>query len=231
MDYLVQQNRKISGDPPDVIPITAEGKHVVVLGGGDTSSDCIGNAARERAGKILNFIKYPKPPEQRPEDQPWPYWPNRLRTTSSHEEGCERHWGLMAKEFKGSRGRVETVVTIDMAYSPAPDGGKPIGHEIPGSLRHWPADLVLLAIGFEGTETDTLVTQLGLELDRKSNIQTDERYMTDNPGVFSAGDANMGASLIVWAISEGREAAREVDLFLMGKTVLPTKGPGDMLRL
>ncbi|HSO20506.1 MAG TPA: glutamate synthase subunit beta, partial [Desulfosarcina sp.] len=219
MDYLGQQNRRVAGLPPrkgDRPEITAHRRNVVVIGGGDTSSDCIGNCAREGATRILNFIKYPKPPETRPAGQPWPYWPDRLRTTASHEEGCERFWGLMAREFVGKHGRVEKVRTIDLVYEPSLSRTRPRLREVLGSEREWPADMVLLAIGFEGPETDTVVEMLGLDLTGTGILKTDRNYMTSKPGIFAAGDARMGASLIVWAISEGREAARSVDRYLMG---------------
>ncbi len=233
MEYLTQQNRRVAGDDLEaggVRQIRAGGKQVVVLGGGDTSSDCIGNCAREEAVSITNFIKYPKPPENRPPDQPWPYWPNRLRTTPAHEEGCDRRWATLAKEFIGNGGKVEAVRTVNVAFTPRPVG-RPEMTPVPHSECDWPADLVLIAIGFEGPETHTLVAQYDLDLTPAGAIQTDHRYMTSRPGIFAAGDARMGASLIVWAISEGREAARGVDLYLMGNTHLPTKGPGDLPRL
>ncbi|GBC60736.1 glutamate synthase subunit beta [Desulfonema ishimotonii] len=231
MAYLTRQNRRVAGDDLAVMgisEISAAGKNVVVIGGGDTSSDCIGNCARQGAKQILNFIKYPEPPEARPEDQPWPCWPDRLRTTPSHEEGCERHWGLMAKAFVGHGGRVENVITLDLRPQSVAGRKKPVMKPVPGTERTWPADLVLLAIGFEGPETDTLVTQYGLTPDEQGNIRTDASHMSDRPGVFAAGDASMGASLIVWAISEGREAARSADIYLMGRSALPTRGPGDL---
>jgi len=230
MAYLAGRNRLVAGDPdrPDIPRLTAAGKQVVVLGGGDTSSDCIGNCVREGASRIMNFIKYPRPPETRPPDQPWPFWPERLRTTSSHEEGCERHWGLMAKRFQGEAGRVAAVVTVDMAPEPGSTGKKPRLYAVPGTERTWPADLVLMAIGFSGPETGTLVHEMGIPVSAKGLIETDGDRMTRIPGIFAAGDARMGASLIVWAISEGRETARSVDLYLMGKTFLPTKGAGDL---
>ena len=233
MNYLPQQNRRVAGDAvdaPNGPRISAAGKRVVVLGGGDTSSDCIGNAIREGAQSVHNFILYPEPPKDRPAGQPWPFWPDRMRTTTAHEEGCERHFGLRASEFIGENGQLTAVKTMDLQFTPAPGRRRPIIQEIPGSERVWPADLVLIAIGFTGPESDTVVSQLNLDLDDRGRLQTDATYMTSRPGVFAAGDARMGASLIVWAISEGREAARGVDLFLMGRSDLPTKGAGDLPR-
>ncbi len=230
MEYLTQQNRRVAGDDLDAASIRqihAAGKDVVVIGGGDTSSDCIGNCAREKARSITNFVKYPEPPAERPPGEPWPFWPNRMRTTSAHEEGCDRHWSLLATEFVGENGQVRGIRTIDLEFV-RQERGRPVMKMLPGTERTWPADLVLIAIGFEGPETDTIVAQYGLELNRNGAVRTDENYMTSRPGVFAAGDAKMGASLIVWAISEGREAARGVDLYLTGRTDLPTKGSGDL---
>ncbi len=232
MAYLPRQNRRVAGDiAAGADGISAKGRRVVVLGGGDTSSDCIGNCIREGAAGVLNFIKYPEPPAGRPDGQPWPYWPDRLRTTTSHEEGCERRWSLMAVAFIGRDGRVAGVRTVDTAVSGIRKNGKPRMAAVPGTEREWPADLVLLAIGFTGPETGTIVREYGLALDGGGRVRIDENFMTSRPGVFAAGDAHLGASLIVWAIAEGREAARGVDRFLMGRSHLPTKGPGDLPRL
>jgi glutamate synthase (NADPH/NADH) small chain len=233
MDYLTQQNRRVAGDDislPGEESITGRGKHVVVLGGGDTSSDCIGNCAREGARSILNFIKYPAPPAERSPSQPWPFWPDRLRTTPAHEEGCRRHWGLVAKAFEGEAGRLRQVVTVDLEFDPAERGHHPRLREIPGTIRKWPAELVLIAIGFTGPQTGAIVSRYGLELTARGTLQTGPDFMSSVPGVFVAGDARMGASLIVWAIAEGREAARHVDRYLTGRSRLPTKGPGDLPR-
>ncbi len=227
MAYLPLQNRRVAGDDPDG-GITARGKRVVVLGGGDTSADCIGNCIREGAARVRNFIKYPEPPEGRPDGQPWPYWSDRLRTTPAHEEGCDRHWSLMATAFLGQGGRVTGVRTVDMAVSGIRENGKPRMAGVPGTERDWPADLVLLAIGFTGPEIGTVVGQYNLALDGQGRIRVDDHFMTSRPGVFAAGDAHLGASLIVWAIAEGREAARGVDRYLMGRSLLPTKGEGDL---
>ena len=155
---------------------------------------------------------------------------SRLRTSSSHEEGGQRHWRIQTKRFTGQGGRVTALETVDITMVDT-GGNRPQIHEIADSKRTWPADLVLLALGFTGPETDTIVDQLQLAIDATGTIQTDENFATSRPGIFAAGDANRGQSLIVWAISEGREAARMVDMFLMGQSALPTKGCCDLPRL
>ncbi|KPJ78173.1 MAG: glutamate synthase [Deltaproteobacteria bacterium SG8_13] len=233
MDYLVPQNRQTAGSGLDDEPytfISAAGKNVVVIGGGDTGSDCIGTCNRQKARSVVNFELMAKPPEQRPEDQPWPFWPMRLRTSASHEEGAQRCWGILTKKFVGGRGKLKSVHTVDVVMVDNGQDGLRL-QEVEGSLREWPADLVLLALGFTGPEPDSIVTALGLFLDERGNIATDENYMTTAKGVFAAGDARRGQSLIVWAISEGREAARCVDVYLSGESLLPTKGGGDLPRI
>lgn len=233
MDFLTRQNRLAAADDLAVFglePISARGKHVVVIGGGDTGSDCIGTSIRQQARSVINFELFPKPTEDRPENQPWPFWPIRLRTSSSHEEGCERHWGIQTTEFIGLENRVVKLKTVDVEFVTGGEGRTEM-REIKGSEREWPADLVLLALGFTGPEANTVVSALGLELDDRGNIKTDRKHMTARPGIFAAGDSHRGQSLIVWAISEGREAARCVDLYLMGTSDLPTKGRGDLPRI
>ncbi len=232
MDFLTQQNRRVAGDTlADARPILATDKHVIVIGGGDTGSDCVGTSNRHGARSVTQFELLPRPPEGRPPGQPWPYWPMKLRTSSSHEEGCERYWSILTKEFAGAGGRVRRLHTVDVEFVPAPDGRGPQMREVAGSDRDWPADLVLLAMGFVGPEPGGPIAQLGVKLDARGNVATDAEYMTNVPGVFAAGDMRRGQSLVVWAISEGREAARGVDRFLMGHTELPTKGPGDLPRV
>jgi glutamate synthase (NADPH/NADH) small chain len=234
MDYLPQQNRVDAGDDlveRGIQPITAAGRHVIVIGGGDTGSDCIGTANRQGARSVTNFELLPRPPSDRPANQPWPYWPMRLRTSSSHEEGVQREFGILTKEFIGEGGQVKQLRTVNVEFVGGANGHAPRMQEVPGSEREWPADLVLLAMGFVGPEPDGLVARLGVKLDGRGNIETDARYMTSVPGVFAAGDARRGQSLIVWAISEGREAARGADLHLMGRSELPTKGDGDLPRV
>jgi glutamate synthase (NADPH/NADH) small chain len=233
MDFLTRQNRLTTGDKLEAFgldPISARDKHVVVIGGGDTGSDCIGTSIRQQARSVTNFELFPKPTDDRPDNQPWPFWPVRLRTSSSHEEGCDRQWGIMTKEFIGVGDRVVKLTTVDVEFVTSGQGRTEM-REIKGSEREWPTDLVLLALGFTGPESNTVVDGLGLELDDRGNIQTDSNHMTGRPGVFAAGDAHRGQSLIVWAISEGREAARCVDVYLMGTSELPAKGGGDLPRV
>jgi len=233
MDFLTRQNRATAGDDPaapGLKPISAAGRHVVVIGGGDTGSDCIGTSIRQRAKSVTNFELFPKPAGERPPTQPWPFWPVKLRTSSSHEEGCERQWGILTKAFVGEAGRVVKLKTVDVEFVTSGQGRTEM-REVPDSGREWPADLVLLAMGFSGPEPDSVVKSYGLALDARGNIRTDENYMSSVPGVFAAGDANRGQSLIVWAISEGREAARSVDAYLMGTSALPAKGGVDLPRV
>ncbi len=231
MDFLSRQNRLVAGD---IIAhnegLSARGKDVIVIGGGDTGSDCIGTSRRQMAKSVTNFELMPQPAMERSDHQPWPFWPARLRTSSSHEEGCDRHWSLLTKKFVGKADRVEKLVTVDVVFSSS-ESGRPSMREVPGSEREWPADLVLLALGFTGPEPDTVVAQFGLRLDARGNIETDSNHMTSRPAVFAAGDARRGQSLIVWAIAEGREAARSVDTYLMGRSALPTKGCCDLPRV
>ncbi|UCD82471.1 MAG: glutamate synthase subunit beta [Desulfobacterales bacterium] len=233
MDFLSRQNRSIAGDSLARLKIdliSAVGKHVVVIGGGDTGSDCIGTCIRQQAKSVTNFEIFPKPPEHRSESHPWPFWPVKMRTSTSHEEGCLRQWGILTKSFIGEAGKIVKLKTVDVEF--VIDGqGRTEMREIAGSEREWPADLVLLALGFTGPEPNTIVTGCNLDLDERGNIQTDQNYMTNKPGIFAAGDAHRGQSLIVWAISEGREAARCVDAYLMGASALPTKGGGDLPRI
>ncbi|BBO70069.1 dihydropyrimidine dehydrogenase subunit A [Desulfosarcina alkanivorans] len=228
MAFLTGQNRVIAGETRTVA-VDAGGRQVIVIGGGDTGSDCIGTSHRQGAASVINFELLPRPPEDRPESQPWPYWPMRLRSSSSHEEGGRRHWNVLTKRFIGDTGRVRSLETVAVQW--VEESGRPVRfEEVPGSQRIWPADLVLLAMGFTGPEPDTIVARLDLALDKRGNIHTGSDYMTSRNGVFAAGDARRGQSLIVWAISEGREAARAVDRFLMGRTDLPEKECCDLPR-
>jgi glutamate synthase (NADPH) small chain len=230
MDFLSRQNRLNAGDDLAALciaPISAEEKNVIVIGGGDTGSDCIGTSLRQKALSVTNFEAVAMPTADRPDHQPWPYYPMRLRTSSSHEEGSQRHWSILTKEFIGKDGHIKELVTVDIRMIPQPNGPPKI-EELPGTQRRWPADLVLIAIGYSGPETNTVAKQLGLATGPQGTIATNGHYMTPVPGIFAAGDANRGQSLIVWAISEGREAAREVDIFLMGESLLPTKGCCDL---
>ena len=230
MEFLPQQNKAVAGI---AVPgqIKATGRHVIVIGGGDTGSDCIGTSLRHGAASVTNFELLAMPPRERPASQPWPYYPMRLRTSTSHEEGCERHFSISTKAFTGQDGVLTGLRTVNLQWEPQPGGAPPRMVEVPGSERTWKADLVLLALGFTGPEADAFTSQLGCELDARGNLKTDGAYTTNVPGVFAAGDARRGQSLIVWAISEGRECARAVDHYLMGHTLLPTKGGYDLPRV
>jgi glutamate synthase (NADPH/NADH) small chain len=214
MDFLPQQNRRVSGEPPDVgEPILAGGKHVVVIGGGDTGSDCIGTSIRQGARSVTNFEIMPQPPERENKMLTWPDWPLKLRTSSSHEEGAERDFAVMTSKFSGSDGRVQLLhcVRVDERIEP-----------IPGTEFELDADLVLLAMGFVHPVHEGMIASLGLDLDRRGNVKADTlSYCSSNPKVFAAGDMRRGQSLVVWAIREGRQAAHAVDKFLMGSTSLP----------
>jgi glutamate synthase (NADPH/NADH) small chain len=221
MEFLPQQNKVVAGDKVKG-QISAAGKHVIVIGGGDTGSDCVGTSNRHGAASVTQFELMPMPPEQ--EDRPltWPYWPVKLRTSSSHQEGCEREFAIATKAFvAGSgrdKGRVKNLRTVRVQW----EGSRMV--EVPGSERDWKADLVLLAMGFT-QPAPTVLEAFGVERDARGNARagTDDEsgYATSVPKVFAAGDMRRGQSLVVWAIREGRQAAREVDRFLMGGTALP----------
>lgn len=231
MDFLGQNNRKVSGEDYAGTDISAAGKKVIVIGGGDTGSDCIGTAFRQGATSVVNFEILGKPPSGRPEDQPWPFWPMRLRTSSSHKEGAERFFSISTKAFKGDeQGRLQSLVTVEVEWERTP-GKRPVLKERKGTEKEWPCDLALLALGFTGSE-NTIAGQLGLEMDARSNIQAPvTHYQTSVDGVFAAGDQRRGQSLIVWAISEGRQAAHYIDAYLTGSSELPLKGEGDLPRI
>ena len=228
-DYLWQQNKRVAGEAFEhpAGDIYAGGKNVIVIGGGDTGSDCVGTANRQGAASVLQFEVMPVPPEERPEHQPWPYYPMSLRTSSSHEEGVERHWSILTKAFHGRAGQVAALETVEVDIE-RDAGGRMQFIERPGTHREWPADLVVLAVGYTGPERGGLLESLGVALDARGAIATDDDYATNVPGVFAAGDGRRGQSLVVWAISEGREAARAVDRYLVGESVLPAKGAGDL---
>ena len=228
MDFLPKSNRWVDG-LTDVDPeLHAQGKNVIVIGGGDTGSDCIGTSNRQGAASVTNFEIMPRPADDRTAEHPWPYWPFKYKTSSSHEEGSEREFSIMTKEFvTDDDGRLSGLKTVQVRWEKQ-EGERPKLIEEPNSEKEWPCDLVLLALGFTGPEP-TLAEQLGIELDDRSNINADTKsYQTNIPHIFAAGDMRRGQSLIVWAISEGREAAYQVDKFLMGTTQLPTKTDGDL---
>lgn len=220
MDFLTLQNQKVSGEwTADLGSISAEGKHVVVIGGGDTGSDCVGTSNRHGATSITQIELLGKPPHDRTPDNPWPLWPMILRTSSSHEEGCERQWSILSKEFVGDeQGHVKALKTVQIEWKSGQKGFQ----EVPGTEQEIPCDLALLAIGFLHPQKTGLLSQLGVDLDQRGNIKTNT-YQTSQAHVFAAGDARRGQSLVVWAISEGREAAKAVDTWLMGESMLPSK--------
>ena len=225
MEFLPQQNRRNAGDDESKLSsnLTATDKNVIVIGGGDTGSDCIGTSIRHGAASVANFELMGKATTDRPDGQPWPFWPMRLRTSTSHEEGVDRYWSVSTKKFIGDEnGKLKALVTCEVSVN-RENGGFKI-EEVPNTEKEWPCELALLALGFTGPETDTMINDLGLDLDPRGNVLADEKtYMTNVPGIFTAGDMRRGQSLIVWAISEGREAAHHVDRFLMGHSELPTK--------
>jgi glutamate synthase (NADPH/NADH) small chain len=218
MEFLPQQNRRVSGEPQEsvkdgVTPILATGKHVIVIGGGDTGSDCVGTSIRQGALSVTNFEIMPKPPEKENKALTWPNWPLKLRTSSSHEEGASRDFAVVTTEFIGEGGVVKKLrcARCDAQFKP-----------IPGSEFEIPADLVLLAMGFVHPAHDGMIRELGLALDPRGNVKADtDRYATSLSKVFVAGDMRRGQSLVVWAIREGRQAAHAVDVFLMGASTLP----------
>lgn len=221
MDFLPQQNKKVAGDD---VPnqILATGKHVVILGGGDTGSDCLGTSNRQGAKSVHQFELLPKPPEDRTEDiAPWPYWPMILRSSSSHEEGVVRDWSINTKKFSGdANGKVKKLHGVRLEWKKG-ENDRPQMVEVPGSEFELDADLVLLAMGFVGPEKPGMIEQLGVALDERGNVSVGADYQSSVPGVFACGDMRRGQSLVVWAIWEGREAARGVDTYLMGETSLP----------
>jgi glutamate synthase (NADPH/NADH) small chain len=232
LEYLQQQNRLLATRPDgsqEWGKINAQGKSVVVIGGGDTGSDCVGTALRQGAREVHSFEVMPMPPETRSEDQPWPFWPMKLRTSSSHKEGGDRFWSILTKEFKGYNGQVRSLVTVNVEWAkPTKPGERPQLRENPQTRQEWHADLVLLALGFLGPETDNVIARLGVAVDDRSNIKTGSDYQTNVPGVFAAGDSRRGQSLIVWAINEGRECAYAVDAWLTGSSALPRQSGIDL---
>jgi glutamate synthase (NADPH) small chain len=223
MEFLTQQNKRVAGDRIFSGEILATNKNVLVIGGGDTGSDCVGTSNRHGAKTVTQIELLAKPPLQRNEmANPWPLWPMVLMTSSSHEEGVERQWAILTKEFLGdNNGRLTGMKTVEIKWGLNAQG-KMGFEEVPGSERIVPCELALLAIGFVGAEKAGLVDELKIELDERGNIKT-TNYMSSEEGVFAAGDMRRGQSLVVWAISEGREAARAVDVWLMGHSHLEAK--------
>jgi glutamate synthase (NADPH/NADH) small chain len=232
MDYLPQQNKLNMGDK---LPahIDAKGKHVIILGGGDTGADCLGTALRQGCASVRQFELLDRPPTTRAEDAagdvaPWPNWPMVFRTSSAHEEAIEfcggrdcRDFAINTKSFSGENGVVKKIHCVRREWVKDPATGRKSMKEVPGSEFTLDCDLCLLAMGFVGPEKEGVVSQLGLNLDARGNVVVDQNYATNVPGVYAAGDIRRGQSLVVWAISEGRQAARGVDTMLMGRSDLP----------
>ena len=218
MEFLPQQNKVVAGDKVKG-QIKATAKHVVVIGGGDTGSDCVGTSNRHGAASVTQFEVLPRPPEEENRPLTWPYWPIKLRTSSSHDEGCERAFAISTKAFTGEKGKVTGLTTVQVEFK----DGKLV--EVPGTEQHWKADLVLLAMGFVHPVVEVL-DSFGVEKDNRGNVRASTDvvggYATSVPGVFAAGDMRRGQSLVVWAIREGRQCARAVDEFLMGVSNLPS---------
>ena len=221
MDYLPQQNKINAGEyvaPED--RMTAEGKRVVILGGGDTGADCLGTSHRQGAEVVYQFEIMPESPVERRQDNPWPDWPIILRSSAAHEEGGVRDYSILTKSFSGRNGNVENLHAVRVNWEKAANG-RPTMQEIPGSEFEIETELVLLAMGFLHPEHNGMIDDLGVELDARGNVKVDQTRMTSEPGIFAAGDMARGQSLVVWAISEGRDAAHHMDRYLVGSTALP----------
>lgn len=235
MDYLKQSNKRVAGIDPlanaaiesNILNenVLASNKNVVVIGGGDTGSDCVGTSNRQRAATVTQFELMPKPAEARTLHMPWPTYPMLLKTTTSHEEGVQRHWAVNTKEFVGDgNGNLKALKIVDLEWKTTEDGKPASFVEVPGSEKEIPCELALLAMGFVHPQQVGMVQELDLELDRRGNVKaSEEDYQTNISKVFTAGDMRRGQSLVVWAISEGRECARKVDEFLMGSSLLETR--------
>jgi glutamate synthase (NADPH) small chain len=236
MEFLSQQNKRVSGIEVEKDhrginykdgEIWATAKNVVVLGGGDTGSDCVGTSNRHGAASITQIELMPKPPKDRDTTTPWPHWPMMLRTSSSHEEGCERQWAINTKAFIGDEnGNLKSLRIVNLDWQNDPDTGRMAMREVPGSEQDIPCELALIAAGFLHPKHEGLLDALGVEYDERGNVKTVNYQSTVNPKIFAAGDCRRGQSLVVWAISEGREAARKVDEFLMGESMLEAKEIG-----
>ncbi len=228
MDFLTQQNRRVGGKKVLVEEIWATGKNVLVIGGGDTGSDCVGTSNRHGAKSVTQIEILPKPPKERTDSMPWPNWPMILRTSTSHEEGCERQWSIITKEFIGDeQGNLKALKIAEVEMKKAEPGKAPGFVEIPGTERTIPCELALLAMGFLYPQHTGLLDQLGVDYDERGNVKA-TRYQTSIENIFTAGDMRRGQSLVVWAISEGREAARAVDEYLMGQSALEAKEKGTL---
>ena len=216
LEFLIPQNKEVAGD--DKNQIHAAGKDVIVIGGGDTGSDCVGTSNRHGAKSVSQFELLPQPPEEENKPLVWPYWPTKLRTSSSHEEGCSRDWSVATKRFEGTNGKLEKLIGVRLEWK---DGKMA---EVPNSEFEMKADLVFLAMGFV-SPAQQILSGFGIEKDQRGNAKAstegEQAYKTNHPKVFAAGDMRRGQSLVVWAIREGRQCARAVDEYLMGTSLLP----------
>ena len=225
MDFLKQQNKRVSNLTIDENDILTTGKNVVVIGGGDTGSDCVGTSNRQGAKSVTQFELLPKPPDARAAYMPWPTYPMLLKTTTSHEEGVERIWEVATKAFIGDeKGNLKALQIVDLEWSSSADGRPASFKEKEGSIREIPCEAAFLAMGFLHPQQKGLLEELGVELDERGNVKaTEAAYQTSGPKIFTAGDMRRGQSLVVWAISEGRECARKVDIYLTGSSLLESK--------
>ncbi len=225
MEFLKQQNKRVANLPFEAYAILATHKNVVVIGGGDTGSDCVGTSNRHGAKTVTQFELLPKPPESRTSNMPWPTYPMTLKITSSHEEGADRYWAIATKNFIGDEnGNLSALNIVDLEWTISDDGRPAKFVEKEGSEREIPCELALLAMGFVHPQHEGLINQLGIELDERGNVKaTEQAFQTNIHKIFTAGDMRRGQSLVVWAISEGRECARKVDEYLMGHSLLETK--------
>jgi glutamate synthase (NADPH) small chain len=221
MDYLPLQNHLLAGDKvAEGEFITAKGKRVIILGGGDTGADCLGTAIRQGAKEVYQYELLPRPPADRPAENPWPTWPNVYRVSAAHEEGGTRSYSILTKRLSGEGGALKKLHAVRVDF--VNEGGRQTMKEVPGSEFEVEVDLLLLAMGFLGPERQGMIEQLGVELTERGNVKSDGQKMTSVSGVFTAGDMTRGQSLIVWAIAEGRAAARGIDQYLMGESLLPS---------
>jgi glutamate synthase (NADPH/NADH) small chain len=215
MEFLTQQNRKVAGKAIEE-EINAKDKVVIVIGGGDTGSDCIGTARRQGAKEVIQYEILPKPPKHRDETMPWPEYPRTLKVTSSHEEGCEREWCVSTKKLTGKNGKLTTLHGVKVEWF-KDENGRYQMREVPGSEFQQKADLILIAMGFTNPKFEGLLQQLGVELDPRGNVKTAEEYVSSKAGIFAAGDMRTGQSLVVRALNEGLQAAEKVDAYLMAE--------------
>lgn len=230
MDFLDQNNKRVAGDKiPKKGEILATDKNVLVIGGGDTGSDCVGTSNRHKAKSVTQIELLTKPPETRSEDTPWPLWPMMLRTSTSHEEGCERQWAILTEEFIGDgKGNLKAAKLVNIEWKKDPQTGRNTFVKDESSYREIPCELALLAIGFVHPQHEGMLQHLGIELTERGNVK-DNKYQTNLDNVFVAGDMRRGQSLVVWAISEGREAAKAVDEYLMGNSMLEGKNDSKLM--